>query len=94
MRVINEIFNKENMKLEDEDYKKVEESEGKTKNELILEEGQEAVDEYVKSVKVVNFLVDNAVKKVVNVDATAAQSESASESKAESTEAAKESSSN
>ena len=92
--VINEIFNKENMKLEDEDYKKVEESEGKTKNELILEEGQEAVDEYVKSVKVVNFLVDNAVKKVVNVDATAAQSESASESKAESTEAAKESSSN
>ena len=69
-------------------------SEGKTKNELILEEGQEAVDEYVKSVKVVNFLVDNAVKKVVNVDATAAQSESAIESKAESTEAAKESSSN
>mgnify|MGYP000920547458 CR=1 FL=1 len=96
--VINEIFKRENMTLEDEDYKKIEEAEGKSKNELILEEGKEAVDEYVKSVKVVNFLVDNAVKKPVSTETTAAQSESASESKAdtkaESSESKKESSSN
>lgn len=97
--VVDEIFKKENMSLEDADYATIEELSGMAKNDLILQYGQEFIDKEVKAMKVEKFIVDNAVKTIKPVETTAfspqaSVEESETSAEAESTEAVPESSSN
>ena len=49
------------------------------KNDLVLQYGQEFIDESVKSIKVEKFLTDNAVKTIKPAETTAVAPEPVSE---------------
>lgn len=88
--VIDAIFEKENMALEDADYAKLEELSGMKKNDLVLQYGQEFIDESVKSIKVEKFLTDNAVKTIKPAETTAVAPEPASEAESNAEDASAE----
>lgn len=69
---IREIFKKEKMSLNDEDYQILIDMNGgnTTKDDLIKQYGQDTIDEAAKTYKVVNFLVDNAKRTDVTVSVT------------------------
>ena len=88
--IIDEIFKKEKMSLEDADYADLEEQTGMAKNDLYLQYGQSMVDDYVKTVKVEQFMVDNATKTIKPAQSpevvTEAQTKAQTESKADTEE--------
>jgi len=88
--IIDEIFKKEKMSLEDADYADLEEQTGMAKNDLYLQYGQSMVDDYVKTVKVEQFMVDNATKTIKPAQSpevvTEAQTKAQTESKADAEE--------
>ena len=88
--IIDEIFKKEKMSLEDADYADLEEQTGMAKNDLYLQHGQAMIDDYVKTVKVEQFMVDNATKTIKPAQSpevvTEAQTKAQTESKADAEE--------
>ena len=78
------------MSLEDADYADLEEQTGMAKNDLYLQYGQSMVDDYVKTVKVEQFMVDNATKTIKPAQSpevmTEAQTKAQTESKADAEE--------
>ena len=88
--VIDAIFEKENMALEDADYAKLEELSGMKKNDLVLQYGQELIDDNVKSIKVEKFLTDNAVKTIRSAESTAVAPEPVSEAESNAEDASAE----
>ena len=88
--IIDEIFKKEKMSLEDADYADLEEQTGMAKNDLYLQYGQSMVEDYVKTVKVEQFMVDNATKTIKPAQSpevvTEAQTKAQTESKADTEE--------
>lgn len=82
--VINAVYEKEGMKVEDADREKIATELGTDVATLVTQYGQDAVDQDAKRYKVLNYLIENAVE----VEATTAAETSAEETTAAETTAA------
>jgi len=76
--LVKAIAKKENMKLEDADYKLLENLTGQTKAQLVSSAGQSQVDQVALYYKVAKFIYDNASKTTAETTAASAETTAAS----------------